>query len=78
MVTDRTGGFPGGSVYGMIKAAVASLTQGLAIDLHAARRHGQTTSSPSTTETDAEPQGQSRITTLVVSMLPVKRAGDCR
>src|SRR5712672_3590588 len=72
MVADRTG-FPGVSVYGMTKAAVASLTRGLAIDL-APRGITVNNVQPGPTETDMNPKGGPHYD-LVVSMLPVKRAG---
>jgi 3-oxoacyl-[acyl-carrier protein] reductase len=72
MVADRTG-FPGGSFYGMTKAAVASLTRGLAIDL-APRGVTVNNVQPGPTETDMNPRGGPHHD-LVVSMLPVKRAG---
>ena len=72
MVADRTG-FPGASVYGMTKAAVAALTRGLAIDL-APRGITVNNVQPGPTETDMNPKGGPRHD-LVVDMLPVKRAG---
>jgi len=59
-------------VYGMTKAAVASLTRGLAIDLGAARITVNNVQ-PGPTETDMNPKGGPHD--LVVNMLPVKRAG---
>jgi 3-oxoacyl-[acyl-carrier protein] reductase len=53
-VADRTG-FPGASVYGMTKAAVASLTRGLAIDL-APRGITVNNVQPGPTETDMNPK----------------------
>jgi len=56
MVADRTG-FPGASVYGMTKAAVASLTRGLAIDL--APRGITVKQRPTRSDRDRhEPQGR--------------------
>ena len=72
MVADRTG-FPGASVYGMTKAAVASLTRGLAIDL-APRGITVNNVQPGPTETDMNPKDGPHYD-LVVNMLPVKRAG---
>jgi 3-oxoacyl-[acyl-carrier protein] reductase len=72
MVADRTE-FPGGSVYGMTKAAVASLTRGLAIDL-APRGVTVNNVQPGPTETDMNPRGGPHHD-LVVSMLPVMQAG---
>src|SRR6202035_251280 len=72
MVADRTG-FPGVSVYGMTKAAVASLTRGLAIDL-APRGITVNNVQPGPTETDMNPKDGPHYD-LVVNMLPVKRAG---
>ena len=73
MVADRTMGFPGVSVYGMTKAAVASLTRGLAIDL-APRGITVNNVQPGPTETDMNPKDGPHYD-LVVNMLPVKRAG---
>jgi len=73
MVADRTMGFPGMSVYGMTKAAVASLTRGLAIDL-APRGVTVNNVQPGPTETDMNPKDGPQYD-LVVNMLPVKRAG---
>ena len=72
MVADRTG-FPGASVYGMTKAAVASLTRGLAIDL-APRGITVNNVQPGPTETDMNPKDGPHYD-LVVNMLPLKRAG---
>jgi 3-oxoacyl-[acyl-carrier protein] reductase len=72
MVADRTG-FPGASVYGMTKAAVAGLTRGLAIDL-APRGITVNNVQPGPTETDMNPRGGLHHD-LVVNLLPVKRAG---
>ena len=72
MVADRTG-FPGASVYGMTKAAVAGLTRGLAIDL-APRGITVNNVQPGPTETDMNPRGGPHHD-LVVNLLPVKRAG---
>jgi 3-oxoacyl-[acyl-carrier protein] reductase len=72
MVADRTG-FPGTSVYGMTKAAVASLTRGLAIDL-APRGITVNNVQPGPTETDMNPKDGPHHD-FVVNMLPVKRAG---
>ena len=72
MVADRTG-FPGVSVYGMTKAAVAALTRGLAIDL-APRGITVNNVQPGPTETDMNPKDGPHYD-LVVNMLPVKRAG---
>jgi 3-oxoacyl-[acyl-carrier protein] reductase len=72
MVADRTG-FPGVSVYGMTKAAVASLTRGLAIDL-APRGITVNNVQPGPTETDMNPKDGPHYD-LVVNMLPLKRAG---
>ncbi len=73
MVADTARGFPGVSVYGMTKAAVASLTRGLAIDLGP---RGITVNNvqPGPTETDMNPKDGPHYD-LVVNMLPVKRAG---
>jgi 3-oxoacyl-[acyl-carrier protein] reductase len=72
MVADRTG-FPGSSVYGMTKAAVAALTRGLAIDL---APHGITVNNvqPGPTETDMNPK-DSPHHNILIQMLPVKRLG---
>jgi 3-oxoacyl-[acyl-carrier protein] reductase len=72
MVADRTG-FPGASVYGMTKAAVAALTRGLAIDL---APHGITVNNvqPGPTETDMNPK-DSPHHNILIQMLPVKRLG---
>jgi 3-oxoacyl-[acyl-carrier protein] reductase len=72
MVADRTG-FPGASVYGMTKAAVASLTRGLAIDL-APRGITVNNVQPGPTETDMNPKGGPRHD-LLVNLIPVKRTG---
>jgi 3-oxoacyl-[acyl-carrier protein] reductase len=72
MVADRTG-IPGGSVYSRTKAAVASLTRGLAIDL-APRGVTVNNVQPGPTETDMNPRGGPHHD-LVLSMVPVKRAG---
>jgi 3-oxoacyl-[acyl-carrier protein] reductase len=72
MVADRTG-FPGASVYGMTKAAVAGLTRGLAIDL-APRGITVNNVQPGPIETDMNPRGGPHHD-LVVNLLPVKRAG---
>jgi 3-oxoacyl-[acyl-carrier protein] reductase len=72
MVADRTG-FPGTSVYGMTKAAVASLTRGLAIDL-APRGITVNNVQPGPTETDMNPKDAPHHD-VVVNMLPVKRVG---
>jgi len=72
MVADRTG-FPGASVYGMTKAAVAALTRGLAIDL-APRGITVNNVQPGPTETDMNPKDGPHHD-LVVNMLPLKRAG---
>ena len=73
MVADTARGFPGVSVYGMTKAAVASLTRGLAIDL-APRGITVNNVQPGPTETDMNPKDGPHYD-LVVNMLPVKRAG---
>ncbi|HEX4632751.1 MAG TPA: 3-oxoacyl-ACP reductase family protein [Gemmatimonadales bacterium] len=72
MVADRTG-FPGSSVYGMTKAAVAALTRGLAIDL---APHGITVNNvqPGPTETDMNPK-DSPHHNILIQALPVKRLG---
>ena len=72
MVADRTG-FPGSSVYGMTKAAVATLTRGLAIDL---APHGITVNNvqPGPTETDMNPK-DSPHHNILIQALPVKRLG---
>ncbi len=72
MVADRTG-FPGSSVYGMTKAAVAALTRGLAIDL---APYGITVNNvqPGPTETDMNPK-DSPHHNILIQMLPVKRLG---
>ncbi len=72
MVADRTG-FPGASVYGMTKAAVAALTRGLAIDL-APRGITVNNVQPGPTETDMNPKDGPFHATLI-QMLPVKRLG---
>jgi 3-oxoacyl-[acyl-carrier protein] reductase len=72
MVADRTG-FPGASVYGMTKAAVASLTRGLAVDL-APRGITVNNVQPGPTETDMNPKGGPNHAALV-NMVPVKRMG---
>jgi 3-oxoacyl-[acyl-carrier protein] reductase len=72
MVADCTG-FPGASVYGMTKAAVASLTRGLAIDL-APRGITVNNVQPGPTETDMNPKSGPNHD-LLVNMLPVKRMG---
>ena len=72
MVADRTG-FPGASVYGMTKAAVAPLTRGLAIDL-APRGITVNNVQPGPTETDMNPKGGPRHD-LLVNLIPVKRTG---
>jgi 3-oxoacyl-[acyl-carrier protein] reductase len=72
MVADRTG-FPGASVYGMTKAAVAALTRGLAIDL-APRGITVNNVQPGPTETDMNPKGGPHDD-LLINMLPVKRKG---
>jgi 3-oxoacyl-[acyl-carrier protein] reductase len=72
MVADRTG-FPGASVYGMTKAAVAALTRGLAIDL-APRGITVNNVQPGPTETDMNPRGGPHHD-LVVNLLPLKRDG---
>src|SRR6202043_1694894 len=72
MVADRTG-FPGGSVYGMTKAAVAALTRGVAIAL-APRGITVNNVQPGPTETDMNPKDGPRHATLI-QMLPVNRMG---
>src|SRR4029077_19759924 len=72
MVADRTG-FPGASVYGMTKSAVASLTRGLAIDL-APRGITVNNVQHGPTETDMNPNDGPNHAVLV-NMIPLKRMG---
>jgi 3-oxoacyl-[acyl-carrier protein] reductase len=72
VVADRSG-FPGASVYGMTKGAVASLTRGLAIDL-APRGITVNNVQPGPTETDMNPKDGPHYDVLI-GMLPVKRLG---
>ena len=72
MVADRTR-FAGGSIYAMTKAAVASLTRGLAIDL-AARQITVNNVQPGPTDTDANP-ADGPLSEMIKRMIPLQRYG---
>jgi 3-oxoacyl-[acyl-carrier protein] reductase len=64
-------GTPGGSVYAMTKAAVASMVKGIALDL-APRRITVNNVQPGPTETDMTSAMVSRLKEIV----PLKRVGE--